>query len=193
MSLSLKQIKDNKVKSLDFNPLCCDNCFHIRFRDYSSSGLIIGVQQKLEFLITLLFNQKFLKEHILSEDIDCKDFKTIWEKYSREFGNTEIFLSLLDKVKKHYPKCEGILLTPQYRKIKYTSPWKQFGFIPDKLYEATEDDFKYFLSTNWLFNDTEYIEISEEIDLTETYSKFTNKETRAKTKKQKGYSKVQLW
>lgn len=197
--LTVCQVCSNKYllpeeKAKEFNPLCVDNQIHIRFNSYGTEYCVIkGFEQKLTFLLTCLFLKEFTNLKVDLKDLESKNKKYIWDKYTERFKTTKSYLNLITLLKRYYPSLEGIHLLPMYNKKGYSNPWEQFGSLTNIYTDVIANNSDCFF-INYLLSDELYLVISPVKNDADTYyAKFANKVER-KNKKNKNIKKrVQLW
>ena len=207
---TFKVVVDPNIVVEECNPVCYDKTIHIRFANYDSSKTIAGIEDKLTYLLTYLFNKEFAYYYVDRDDIaaNTTDFKKLWEKYIKRFKESDSFKAVLNVVQTKY-KVKDILLAPMYLKNGYKNAWKQFGHLDDGAYISVRsenylngsgslqlftDTFKLSLK-DLLLNDSVYFRVSEYTPK-DVNKKFLNKERTKDAKKKKNLDKYvanSLW
>lgn len=173
------------------NPLCSDNRFHVRFRDYNKEETIIGIEQKLTFLLTYAFDREFLfKANVILDDVDMSSHKLwgilrpLFLQYMEDTYNLQHLLNF------NMPMFKEIKLLKNYRKERFDSPIRVFGSISDNIDTNAKtisgmDTIHNLLSrlnislVQFLFDDRYYLTIKKPINMN-VYNKFTNRRRKVK-------------
>ncbi len=197
-----------RLKSTYYTPLCSDNKVHIRFRDYVGAETIAGLEAKLTYLLTYVFNKEFVYTEVSRDDdrISSGNFEYLWNKYITRFLTTKSYLEIRDLLREHFG-VDDILFMPKYTKSRYSNPWEQFGsLLPGTCILISSEDrlngsgsLDAFLSAlgisleKFLLDDAYYLTLGEKAGPQNINSKFIKKNIKKKHLKKKKIVTVVLW
>lgn len=175
----------------EINPLCSDNKFHIRFRDYEKEETIVGIEQKLTFLLTYAFNKEFLYKTNVIINGDEISSHTLWGTYRKPFLQyMEDTYQLQKTLEVWLINFKELKLLKNYRKERFNSPLRIFGSISDiidsnaKTISGMDTVYNLLdrLNTDllqFLFDDRIYLNIKKETEFN-VYDKFINRRKKPK-------------
>ena len=197
------------------NIKCIDKKVHIRFKDYLEEVTLTGLEQKLNFLITHLFNSKLDK---LDEDVGWLNYegndKNILKRAFKEFVNKAEYLEemklLYNVFENRNLDIKGVYLLPNYKRKGNLNIRQQFGKMDNELLKLNTLDLISLLVKHkidrcsisdlmvFLFDDKLEIKIVSSQDynnrVIKAYTKFKNKANRKLTKKLiKKENYLKLW
>ena len=197
--LLLNRVSNQEVQ-WEYSPVCYDEKIHIRLRNFNTNKMIMGFENKLNFLLVYLINNylkslegkaEFKADIELTKQSNKYDEET-FVKYIVKFKQTDEFKFLFNTVCNKYISCKDIRIAGLYSKKEHPNAWDSFGHISPNLLPKTDTkgltliaNFTKVLGITlqqYLFNDNYILMISN--------YKFKNPNTKFENKLQKKIQKT---